>query len=93
MNVEKLFPSLVAVEVARVVKEEFLAATLEIEVDNVKLGLHLAVTMKREDLVRMGLGEVTHTRISAGGSSPGINTWKRRRRSTPEICMWSNRIK
>ena len=32
--------------------------------------------MKRADLVRMGLGEVTHTRISAGGSSPGITTAK-----------------
>ena len=48
MDVEKLFPSLVAIEVARVVKEEFLAAKLEIEVDNIELGLHLAVTMKRE---------------------------------------------
>ena len=48
MDVEKLLPSLVAIEVVRVVKEEFLAAKLEIEVDNIELGLHLAVTMKIE---------------------------------------------
>ena len=65
MNVEKLYPSMVASGVSRVVRKKFLAA---------ELGVHLAVKIKREELVRRGYGEVTHTRISTGGSSQGITT-------------------
>ena len=54
MDVEKLYPSLVAAEVTKVVREEFLAAKIEVEVDNIELRLHLAVTMKREDFERLG---------------------------------------
>ena len=45
MDVEKLYPSIVAEEFAKVVTEEFLKARLEVEVDDVELGLYLVVAM------------------------------------------------
>jgi hypothetical protein len=70
MDVEKLYPSLKAEKVAKVVAEEYRASELKIEVDTMALGLYLAIMVGREVLVRMGLGEVTHRR-KKGEEGPG----------------------
>ena len=70
MDVEKLYPSLKAEKVAKVVAEEYRASELKIEVDTMALGLYLAIMVGRAELVRMGLGEVTHRR-KKGEGGPG----------------------
>ena len=43
MDVSKMFPSLRAADVAKIVKEEYLQAKLEVEVDDAELALFLAI--------------------------------------------------
>ena len=43
MDVCKMFPSMVAADVARVVREEYKSARLEVEVDDNELSLALAI--------------------------------------------------
>ena len=74
MDVVKLYPSLVAEEMARMVKEEYLQAKLEVLVDDTELGLGLAILVSREELVRLGLGEVTCRRKRRGGRPILITT-------------------
>ena len=56
-----MFPSLVIDVVARVAAEEFLNGKLEVDMDWAELALYLAVVFDRKELVKQGLGEVTHT--------------------------------
>ena len=56
MDVCKMFPSLRAKDVASVVKEEYLRAQLEVEVDDAELALFLSIEVSREELERLGLG-------------------------------------
>jgi hypothetical protein len=74
MDVMKMFPSLEAADVALLVKEEYLAAKLEVEVDDTELGLALAILLGREQLEQLGLGQVTCRRKRAGGRPIGITT-------------------
>ena len=62
-----MFPNLRAKDVAGIVKEEYLRAQLEVEVDDAELALFLSIEVSREELERLGLGEVTNTRKRRGG--------------------------
>ena len=55
-------------------KEEYLRAQLEVEVDDAELALFLAIEVPREELERLGLGEVTNTRKRRGGRPILITT-------------------
>ena len=66
MDVCKMFPSMVAADVARVVKEEYIRARLEVEVDDNELSLALAILVSREEVADLGLGEVVSKRKRKG---------------------------
>ena len=74
MDVVKIFPSLSATQVARLVKEEYSSSNMEVEVDDMELGLGLAILLGREELVRLGRGEVTCRRKKKGGRPIKIST-------------------
>ena len=60
MDVCKMFPSMVAADVARVVREEYKSARLEVG-DN-ELSLALAILVSREEVEGLGLGGVVGKR-------------------------------
>ena len=62
-DVSAMFPSLDIPECARVAGEELYNSDIDINVDDEELALYLAVTVDRERLEDLGLGEVVHTRI------------------------------
>ena len=64
-DIEAMYPSL-DTDVAR----EFLDCELEVNYDETELALYLAIEMEREELVSLGLGEVTHTRPHKPGQKP-----------------------
>ena len=74
MDVVKMFPSLSATQVTRLVKEEYRSSNLKVEVDEKELGLGLAILLGREELVRLGLGEVTCRRKKKEGRPIKIPT-------------------
>ena len=74
MDVIKLYPSLKAEEVSKLAAKAFMESSLEVEVNSTDLALYLALTVERKELVKLGLGRVTHTRKAARGASPGITT-------------------
>ena len=75
MDVEKLYPSLKAEEVSNLVSKAFLESELKVNVNTEDLSLYLALTVDRKELVKRGLGRVTHTRKSQSNNSPpGIST-------------------
>ena len=60
---------------SKLVGKAFLESDLEVNVNTEDLSLYLALTVPREELVRRGLGRVTHTRKSqANNAPPGITT-------------------
>ena len=75
LDVEKMFPSLEAGKVAEIVEEEYLRASLEEEVNNVEMGLILAIMEDREDLEKWGLVEVTCRRKKKGKKVQITTTW------------------
>ena len=74
MDVCKMFPNLRAKDVASIVKEEYLRAQLDVEVDDAELALFLSIEVSREELERLGLGEVTNKRKRSGGRPILITT-------------------
>ena len=62
MDVCKMFPSMVAADVARVVREEYKSARLEVEVGDNELSLALAILVSREEVEGLGLGGVVGKR-------------------------------
>ena len=74
MDVEKLFPSLKAEEVAKVVAKEYLKSKLNIKVDNAELSLYLAIVKDPSEIETLGLKEVINTRRGTRGAKPGITT-------------------
>ena len=63
-------------QVAADVAREFLDCELEVNYNETELALYLAIEMEREELVSLGLGEVTHTRPHKTRSeTPGEETW------------------
>ena len=73
-DVEAMYPALHIATVAEVAAEEFLDSKLEIDLDWQELSLYLAVIHSRQELVELGLGHVTHTRVSNSNNRPGITT-------------------
>ena len=67
MDVDKMYPSLKADKVAKVVANEYRMSKLRIEVDAKALGLYLAIVVGRKELIRVGRGEVTHRRKKGEG--------------------------
>ena len=53
MDVSKMFPSMVASDVAKVVREEYMMAKLEVEVDDKELGLMLAILVGQDEVERL----------------------------------------
>ena len=74
MDVKALYPSLDAVHVAALVRDTTVNSNITFEVDKEELSLYLAITRSRDELTRLGLDEVTHTRKSRIGRAPGITT-------------------
>ena len=74
IDVSAMYPSLDIDICAKVVAEEFYNSGLNINVDEEELSLYLAVTVDREELVKLGLEDVVHTRIHMRGQHPGITT-------------------
>ena len=76
MDVVKLYPSLKAEKVAKLAAKAFNDSNHEIEVDDLALGLYLALTVSREELNKAGLARVTHTwkKADTGIFPPGITT-------------------
>ena len=70
---------------------------VKILTDDRELGLFLASTMSREEVVRLNLGEVVQERLHSSGAAPGITSreilsrgpicptkWKEQRRAPTE---------
>ena len=76
MHASKSNPSLKADEVAKLVAKAFSESNLEVEVDDLALGLYLALTVSRAELTKLGLARVTNTwkKADTGSSPPGITT-------------------
>ena len=55
MDVCKLYPSLVAEQVAKMIAKAFLDCELDIEVDTDQLGFYLILVLGRQGLVQQGL--------------------------------------
>ena len=73
-DISGFFPAMEIPEVAKIVAAEYLKSGLDIELDTEEMALHLAVTKTRQELVSLGLGDVTHTRIKSRGQAPVITT-------------------
>ena len=71
---EAMYPSLEIDAVARIAAEEFLNSKLEVDIDWVELSLYLAVIFTRKELIDMGFGDFTHTRVTNSGRRPGVTT-------------------
>ena len=75
MDVEKLYHASLQIEhVARLVRDTFETAKLEVETNDLELGLYLAVTRSRKEIEELGLGETEQKRLKSHGPSPGITT-------------------
>ena len=59
---------------AEIVGEMIKRSEVKILTDNKELGLFLASTMTREEVMRLNLGEVVQERLFKGGASPGITS-------------------
>ena len=59
---------------AHVVNEMIQDSDVKILTDDRELGLFLASTMKREEVVALGLGEVVQERLHSAGAAPGITS-------------------
>ena len=68
------YPSLPIERTARIVSEMIQRSEVKIMTDNKELGLFLASTMTREEVVRLNLGEVVQERIYNAGAAPGITS-------------------
>ena len=74
MDFKNFYPGLNVAECGKVVREEYLKSELKVDVNVTEAGLYLAIVKEREELVSLGLGEVTHTRRRETGKKPGITT-------------------
>ena len=57
-----------------VVNEMIQDSDVKILTDDRELGLFLASTMRREEVVAQGLGEVVQERLHSAGAAPGITS-------------------
>ena len=58
----------------QIAADEYFNSNLQIDVDVIELGLYLAIVCDRQQLIDLGLGDVTHTRRHNRGPKPGITT-------------------
>ena len=86
---EAMYPSLVVDEVATIAAEEFLESRLEVDMDWIELSLYLAVNFTRKELIDMGLGDVTHTRVTNSGRRPGVTTKEILERSEDTVSKFN----
>ena len=77
MDVQSLYPSLKADQVAEDIPAIYLELGLEVEVDTHQLGLVLVMVAGREELVRQGLGHVTPNRRYCSRYNKGRGVWRR----------------
>ena len=68
------YPRLPVQRAAHVVNEMIQGSDVKILTDDRELGLFLASTMKREEVVALGLGEVVQERLHSAGAAPGITS-------------------
>ena len=74
MDIEKMYPSADVDEVCRVAADEWFNSNLELDINPTELALYLAVVYKRDFLMSLRLGDVTHTQLKRNGPKPGITT-------------------
>ena len=84
MDVKALYPSLDVEETARIVCEEFRKMETEVVgVDYEELGLYLALCVEREELERIGIGDICPTRANSARkpeiTASGIQKQKNKR--------------
>ena len=68
------YPSLPVQRSAQIVKKMIEESEVKILTDDRELGLFLASTMTREEVVRLNLGEVVQERLYKSGAAPGITS-------------------
>jgi hypothetical protein len=68
------YPSIPVGRTAKIVAKMAEDSELNIKTDNTEMALYLASTMKREEIVRLGLGEVVQERLHSSGAAPGITS-------------------
>ena len=68
------YPSLPIQRAAEIVREMIERSEVKILTDDKELGLFLASTMTRENVMRLNLGEVVQERLFKAGASPGITS-------------------
>ena len=68
------YPKLPVHRAAKMVNEMIQGSVVKIMTDDRELGLFLASTMKREEVVALGLGEVVQERLHSAGAAPGITS-------------------
>ena len=71
---DRMYTSLHIPTVCQIAADEYYNSNLEIDVDVIELGLYLAIVCDRQQLIDLGLGDVTHTRRHNRGPKPGITT-------------------
>ena len=86
---EAMYPSLEVDTVAKIAAEEFLNNKVDVDVDTEELSLYLSVVFSKQELVDMGLKDVTYTRVSARGQRPGITTEEILERSDKTISKFN----
>ena len=68
------YPSLPIQRAAEIVRKMIERSEVKILTDDKELGLFLASTMTREEVLRLNLGEVVQERLFKAGASPGITS-------------------
>ena len=68
------YPSLPVQRTAKIVKEMIENSEVKILTDDRELGLFLASTMTRQEVVRLNLEEVVQERLHKSGAAPGITS-------------------
>ena len=68
------YPKLPVQRAAKMVNEMIQDSVVKIMTDDRELGLFLASTMTREEVVAQGLGEVVQERLHSAGAAPGITS-------------------
>ena len=68
------YPRLPVQRAAEIVREMIERSEVKILTDDKELGLFLASTMTREEVMRLNLGEVVQERIYKSGAAPGITS-------------------
>ena len=75
MDITALYPSIDQEGSAKIVKEEFLKSELNVEeVDWKAAGLHLALLVSREELIREGIYHLVPRRKVVRGRKPTVRT-------------------